>query len=103
LRGGLALQEKGDYRFLIYSYFSSVTPSAMAQVLQAYKCKYAMLMDMNALEHTYLAVYHRRNSQFTVEHLIKGMDVVDKKEGGRVLPRFIGFADNRDFFYLEER
>jgi len=26
----------------------------MARVFQAYQCGYAMLLDMNALEHTYL-------------------------------------------------
>jgi hypothetical protein len=25
---------------------------------------------------------------------------VDKTEKGQYLPRFLGFADNRDFFYL---
>ncbi|MCP4344070.1 MAG: hypothetical protein GY795_00915, partial [Desulfobacterales bacterium] len=57
LRACIALQEYADKRFLIYGYFSSSTPSAIARVLQAYHCTYAMPTDMNALEHTYLAVY----------------------------------------------
>jgi hypothetical protein len=28
------------------------------------------------------------------------MDVLDKSSKGQVVPRFIGYADNRDFFYL---
>jgi hypothetical protein len=72
----------------------------MAQVFQAYRCKYAMLLDMNALEHTYLALYRQQDSQFQVQHLIKEMSVLDKSSKGQVVPRFIGYADNRDFFYL---
>ena len=100
VRAGLGLQAFQDRRFLIYGYFSSATPSAMARVFQAYQCRYALLLDINALEHTYLAVYKGRGQEFSVQHLIKGMDVLDKTKGGRVIPRFLGYPDNRDFFYL---
>ncbi len=60
-----------------------------------------MLLDMNSLEHTYLAVYPRDSGKLEVEHLVPGMRVADKRAGnGDVIPRFLGFADNRDFFYL---
>jgi hypothetical protein len=72
----------------------------MARVFQAYHCRYALLLDINALEHTYLAVYKGRDPEFSVQHLIKGMEVLDKTKGGRVIPRFLGYPDNRDFFYL---
>ena len=62
-----------------------------------------MLLDMNALEHTYLAVYGRQGHQITVQHLIRGMAEVDKSTDGAIVPRFIGFPDNRDFFYLVRR
>ncbi len=58
------------------------------------------MLDINALEHTYLAIYVRRGNKVEVEHLIPGMAEVDKTSGGRLIPRFIGFPDNRDFFYL---
>ena len=103
LRAGLCLQESDSERFLIYGYFSSATPSAMARVFQAYHCKYAMLLDMNALEHTYLALYRQREDRFLTQHLIQGMEVLDQSIDGQDLPRFIGFADNRDFFYLSRR
>ena len=103
LRSGLCLQESAGARFLIYGYFSSVTPSAMAQVFQAYGCKYAMHLDMNALEHTYLALQRRDGEKLEVEHLISGMNELDMTEKGRVVPRFVGFADNRDFFYILRR
>jgi hypothetical protein len=100
VRAGLGLQEAEGHRFLIYGYFSSATPSAMARVFQAYKCKYAMLLDINALEHTYLAVYRHKGSEISAQHLVKGMSVLDKNKSDKTIPRFVGYADNRDFFYL---
>ena len=75
----------------------------MARVFGAYQCRYAMLLDINALEHTYLAIYRTEGGEFRVQHLIKGMEVLDKTGGGQTVPRFIGYADNRDFFYLRRR
>ena len=75
----------------------------MARVFQAYQCQYAMLLDMNALEHTYLALYRTTGSQLTIDHLIKGMSQVDKSAGGQPVPRFLGYPDNRDFFYMMRR
>lgn len=103
MRSGAAFQTNGRKRFLIYAVFSDATPSAMARVFQAYGCGYAMLLDMNALEHTYLAVYRRLGSQMFVDHLLKGMSVLDKSASGEVVPRFLGYADNRDFFYVMRR
>jgi len=98
MRGGVALQEQGGRRFLIYAFFWSVTPSAMARVFQAYQCRYAMLLDMNALVHTYLAVYRREGQRLYVQHLIKGMRESDLSAKGQYMPRFLGFPDDRDFF-----
>jgi hypothetical protein len=103
LRAGAALQESEGKRFLIYAFFWSATPSAMARVFQAYQCRYAMLLDMNALVHTYLAVYKRQRSNLYVQHLIQGMAEVDMTVKGRYIPRFLGFADDRDFFYLTRK
>ena len=100
LRAGAALQETDGKRFLLYAVFTSATPSAMARVFQAYRCRYAMLLDMNALEHTYLAVYKRLGSKLYVQHLIQGMSEVDRSAKGQYIPRFLGYPDNRDFFYL---
>jgi hypothetical protein len=103
VRAGVCLQQHPDGDFLVYSYFSSATPSAMVRVFEAYSCSYAMMLDMNALEHTYLALYILESSGLHAEHLIDGMDVLDKSAGGHELPRFIGFPDSRDFFYLLRR
>ena len=100
LRAGAALQEADGKRFLLYAVFTSATPSAMARVFQAYRCGYAMHLDMNALEHTYMALYRREGTSLSVQHLIRGMSQVDKSVKGSYLPRFLGYPDNRDFFYL---
>ena len=103
IRAGIALQERDGKRFLVYAVFSDATPSAMARIFQAYQCRYAFHLDMNALEHTYLAVYRRSGHQLFVDHLIRGMDQVEKSANGEVVPRFLGYPDNRDFFYLTRR
>lgn len=103
IRSGAALQWNGRKRFLIYAVFSDATPSAMARVFQAYQCRYGMLLDMNALEHTYFALYRRTGSQLFVDHLLDGMSQVEKSDETGPLPRFLGYPDNRDFFYLMRR
>lgn len=103
LRAAVCLREQKGQRFLIYGYFSSVTPSAIARIFQAYGCDYAMHLDMNALEHTYLAIYSTDEQGRNVPYqLVKGMKVLDERFKG-VVPRFIGYPDNRDYFYLTPR
>lgn len=104
IRSGAAVQRSNRKRFLIYAVFSDATPSAMARVFQAYQCDYAMLLDMNALEHTYCALYRRTGPHLEIDHLIKGMSEVDKRaDSGELLPRFLAYPDNRDFFYVMRR
>ena len=104
IRSGAAVQKSNGKRFLIYAVFSDATPSAMTRVFQAYQCEYAMLLDMNALEHTYCALYRRNGPRLAIDHLIKGMSEVDKRaDSGELLPRFLAFPDNRDFFYVLRR
>ncbi len=100
LRAGACLQEDGERTFLIYGYFTSVTPPAMARVFQACGCEYAMHLDMNAPEHTYLAVYRVVGSQFVVQRLVAEMAEVDPTVDGQEVPRYVAYSDNRDFFYL---
>lgn len=101
VRGGVCMSESDGKRFLIYGYFSTATPSAMARAFQSMSCTYAMLLDMNALEHTYMALYLEKDGRLQTQHLVPGMAAVDKKvSNGQRIPRFIGFSDNRDFFYL---
>lgn len=103
MRAGAALQESNGRRFLIYAFFWSATPSAMARVFQAYQCRYAMPLDMNALVHTYLAVYKKKGPNLYVQHLIQKMSEVDMTVKGQYIPRFLGYPDDRDFFYLTRK
>ncbi len=104
MRSGLAVQVAGGKRYLIYAVFSSATPSAMARVFQAYRCQYAMLLDMNALEHTYFALYRSDGQKTVATYLVQGMREVDPPaKGSKPVVRFIGYPDNRDFFYLMRR
>lgn len=100
IRSGAALQWNGRKHFFIYAVFSDATPSAMARVFQAYQCQYGMLLDLNALEHTYFALYRQQGTQFFVDHLIRGMAQVEKGDSVGTVPRFLGYPDNRDFFYV---
>lgn len=103
LRAGACLQEAGARRFLLYGYFSAATPSAMARVFEAYQCRYAMQLDINALEHTYLALYVHRDRERLVEHLVQGMEQCDSRTREGFAPRFLAAPDDRDFFYLSRR
>lgn len=101
LRGGACMKTVGTRKFLIYAYFSSATPSAMARTFMAYDCDYAMLLDMNSQEHTYLAIYSHEDGRALPRHLVRGMSAIDgQTRDGWPIPRFVSFADNRDFFYL---
>ena len=73
------------------------------RVFQAYGCRYAMHLDMNALEHTYFALYSLKDGKIAVQHLIEGMAEVDRKGGDELAPRFLSFPDDRDFFYLTRK
>ncbi len=104
LRGGACMRTVEGRQFLIYAYFSTATPSAMARTFQAYQCDYAMLLDMNSQEHTYMALYiHGEDGgdEMDVQHLVSGMAGADPDNGATA--RFVGAPDNRDFFYLLRR
>jgi len=103
LRAGACLLQNGLHRHLVYGYFSTARPSTMARVFLAYGCRYAMHLDMNALEHTYLALYPRRGERIVVQHLVRDMSQLDKASGDSLLPRFLAFPDDRDFFYIALR
>jgi hypothetical protein len=104
LRAGACMRTVGDRPFLIYAYFSSGTPSAMARTFQAYECDYAMLLDMNSQELTYMALYLHEGDEIEARHLVSGMADVDVRGSrGTRIPRFVSAPDNRDFFYLVRR
>ncbi len=102
VRSGICLKEAAGRQFLIFGYFSSMTPSGMARTFQAYGCSDAMQLDMNSLEHTYGAIYvEDEGGGLTARHIASQMAAIDAKaRDGSPIPRFVGFPDNRDFFYL---
>ena len=103
LRAGACIAGNEGARYLVYGWFSTATPRTMAEVFRAYGCRYAMHLDMNALEHTYLALYTRKGANVEVEHLVRGMSVLDKQVGAELVPRFLAAPDDRDFFYVLRR
>ena len=103
LRAGICMVQSGSKQYLVHALFTTATPSAMAVVFQSYGCRYAMLLDMNALEHSYLALYVRQDDKLVVEHPVSGMTEIDRAANGKLVPRFVGYPDNRDFFYLVRR
>ena len=100
LRAGACMVHALNRTFVAYGYFSSSTPRTMASVFRAYGCSYAMHLDMNALEHTYLALYPHADNQIVVEHLVKEMSVIDSLSGQSIAPRFLTKPSDRDFFYI---
>jgi hypothetical protein len=100
LRGGACLLKVGQKQFLVYGYFSTATPSAMAVTFISQGCSHALNLDMNAPEHTYMALYVRQGDRLEVRHLVRAMASVDRNVNGRFLPRFVSYPDNRDLFYM---
>lgn len=103
LRTGACMQTVDGAPYLVFAYFSAATPTAMARVFQAYRCDYAMHLDMNLPEHSYMSLFHREGADYRVEHLTKAMSAFDQKDQGHVLPRFIAVPDSRDFFFVYRR
>ncbi len=101
IRAGMGIQEHDGHRFLLLGYFTGATPNAMARTYQAYRCRYAMSLDMNAAELCYSALYCRGGDGkiADAEYLIKEMRAAN---GGNHL-RFLQTNDTRDCFYLFHR
>jgi hypothetical protein len=101
LRSGICMQTHAGHTWLIYGYFTAATPSAMARVFQAYGCSHAMMLDMNAPELAYAALYAQgENGSIRVEHLNNTMGNTDPGSGRF---RFLSSNDNRDFFTVLRR
>lgn len=107
LARGACMRTVEERQFLIYAYFSTVTPSAMARTFQAYQCDYAMLLDMNSQEPTHMVRYAHNGdpdddgAAIEFQHLVAGITDADP-DNGRIA-RFISAPDNRDFFYILRR
>jgi hypothetical protein len=100
-RSAVCLIETPASRYLVYAYFSSVTPSGMARVFQAYGCRYAVHLDMNSPVQAYAAVFSQDSpgSPYRVENLATSM------QEGNVsgTPRYLIKPDYKDFFYVMKK
>jgi len=106
LRAGACVREADGRQVLMYGVFSSATPSGMTRVFQSYGCDYAMLLDMNALDLTYAAIYTRQPGAegFQTFHLDRRMaDSDTRQRDGTTIARFVEYSDSRDFIYLLRR
>jgi hypothetical protein len=101
-RSAACLLEEAGSRLLIFAYFSAHTPSGMARVLQAYRCDYAVHLDMNSPGQAYFALVTKTGDglDYRVEHLVKRMKAVDAWVNKRRTPRYLLKADYRDLFYV---
>ncbi len=99
VRSGLCQYQRGNKKFFIFAHFTRATPNLMARVFQAYQCNYALLLDMNAFEHTFFALttFTPSTNAVTREYLHTGMKDAEPKNGGY---RFVNRSNNRDFFYV---
>ncbi|MFK7826251.1 MAG: hypothetical protein AB8G05_19010 [Oligoflexales bacterium] len=100
LRSGVCLQELAGRSYLIFMAFTSVTPSTMVKVMQAYSCRYGMHLDMNAQMYLHNAIYEiKPDNSFTVEYLNKEMLYPPSLKRHR----FILDNNSRDFFYIMKK
>jgi hypothetical protein len=99
-RGGACLLEQGDKRYLVYSYFSGATPSAMARTFQAYGCKVAIHLDLNSPGQAYASLFRPTDGgkAIDMELLVRNMNQYMGDNGK--LPRYLIKPDYKDFFYI---
>ena len=108
-RAAACISVQNEKRFLIYGYFSSATPNAMARIFQSYGCRDAIHLDMNSPGQGYFGLISNARGQVIVENPIAAMANSNTKMnlpqgGGQVqAPRFVGNADGMDFFYFLRR
>lgn len=101
LRSAVCLQQFAGKQYLVFAAFTGATPSAMARVLQSYKCQTAMQLDMNAYMYLHNAIFKMNadNKNLTVQYLHKEMEYPK----GTKHPRFLLDNNNRDFFFVMKK
>jgi hypothetical protein len=103
-RTAACLVEKDGRRFLLFSYFSTHTPNGVTRVMQSYRCKYAIHLDMNSPRFAYTALFNQLpNGEFSIEHLSTQMASEDVKVGGKKTPRSLLVPTYKDFFHVMRR
>lgn len=100
-RAGACLIETPKENFLVYAYFSGVTPSGMARVFQAYGCSFALHLDMNSPGQAYASLFSPKEEDgglLDIELLMT--DMYAYMGGNKKSPRFFIKPDYKDFFYI---
>jgi hypothetical protein len=100
LRSAVCIQENKTGKHLLFSAFTSATPGTMAKVLQSYKCKNAMQLDMNAYMYLHNALFDfDEKNNINIEYLHTEMEYPK----GLKRHRFVMDNNNRDFFYVYKK
>ncbi|CAN5691270.1 hypothetical protein BH10BDE1_BH10BDE1_01290 [soil metagenome] len=103
-RAGACISEQNGKRYLIYGYFSSANPDAMAQVFRSYNCQYAIHLDMNSAGQGYIGLLSRSGGKVFTENPVREMSARNttmKADGKSITtPRYVGRSDEADFFYF---
>lgn len=102
-RGATCLIETPQENHLVYAYFSSATPSAMARVFQAYGCSFAIHLDLNSPGQAYASLFNAQGEDgvFDIELLMTKMHMYWGGSASR--PRYFIKPDYKDFFYIMKR
>jgi len=102
-RGAACLIETPRKNYLVYAFFSSATPSAMARVFQSYGCSFAIHLDLNSPGQAYGSLFRTQGdgSNINIELLMTTMHAY--MGGNRASPRYFVKPDYKDFFYIMKR
>jgi hypothetical protein len=103
-RGGACLIQTPKEDYLVYAYFSAVTPSGMARVFQAYGCSFALHLDMNSPGQAYASLFSPKEDNgglLDIELLMT--DMYAYMGGNKKSPRYFIKPDYKDFFYIMKK
>lgn len=78
----------------------------MARVLQAYRCDYAIHLDMNSAGQANFALFRKTGAgpvDYKTGHLVDSTSSVDAWFKRSATPQFLLKADYKDFFYVKRR
>ncbi len=103
-RGAACILPTPDADYLVYAYFSSATPSAMARVLQSYGCHFAIHLDMNSPGQAYASLFKPNSNPKKIDSQLLMTDMEGYMGGESAhAPRFLIKPDYKDFFYILRR
>ncbi len=102
-RGGACIIETSQDNYLVYAYFSGITPSGMARVFQAYGCNFAMHLDMNSPGQAYASLFTPEDDGSSLDIELLMTDMYAYMGGNKKSPRYFIKPDYKDFFYIMQK